>query len=90
MLEFSNQILKRGYTIYISKNKIKSSLQGTYLKSFYDGIHPHELPQTELQKYNVFTMYYGRVRSRQYASSITIWVFSKWNNWSGEDGRSLL
>lgn len=49
MLEFSNQILKRGYTIYISKNKIKSSLQGTYLKSFYDGIHPHELPQTELQ-----------------------------------------
>lgn len=49
MLEFSNQILKRGYTIYISKNKSKGSLQGTYLKSFHDGIHPHELPKAELQ-----------------------------------------
>ena len=49
MLEFSNQILKRGYTIYISKNKIKGQLQGTYLKSFCDGIHPYELPKQELQ-----------------------------------------
>ncbi len=28
MLGFSNQILKRGYTIYISKNPRQHSLQG--------------------------------------------------------------
>lgn len=48
MLEFSEGVLKRGYTIYVSKKVGQSKLQGTYLKGFRDGLHPQELPEKEL------------------------------------------
>lgn len=48
MLELSEVVLKRGYTIYISKKPGQHKLLGTYQKSFQDGLHPHELPYKEL------------------------------------------
>lgn len=45
MLDLSEKLLKEKYIIFISKKK---ELSGIYLKAFKDGIHPHELPKSEL------------------------------------------
>ena len=51
MLELSEIVLKRGYTITISKLNGQKKLQGSYKKRFPNGLHPYELPETELQVY---------------------------------------
>ena len=51
MLEFSERVIRLGYTIFINKNPNTHKLQGTYLKSFNDGIHPSDLPEKELMPF---------------------------------------
>lgn len=48
MLEFSEGVLKKGYTIFISKKSGQYGLQGVCLKSSQSGLSPYELPEKEL------------------------------------------
>lgn len=54
MLELSNIVLKRGYTITISKQKGQDSLHGSYVKRFPNGLHPYELPEEEIKPLHNF------------------------------------
>ena len=49
MLELSEFVLRRGYTLFISKRRYTAKIQGTYSKYLADGLHFSELPLEELK-----------------------------------------
>lgn len=49
MLELSENILRQGYTITITKERNTDKIQGLYTKKMSEGLHAYELPQEELK-----------------------------------------